>query len=295
MLVLDSNNNLYKKIDNHKTIMNFESYEKFTKILQENKITELDFVQDDLSSVIFIDDKNFYLCQMRDLAGLRLLVLNDSNIDFSLLNEMSWKKLEFVAQHIGADLIQISVPYQNMKKIKPIHNVFMENYVFEKNIHVHLEKVIHQTTQIDFKDKQLMQKIAELEFLTRIKFPSSSFGPKDNFSDLLEEYKTLADFSGCAGISIDNDPTNGFIVWWSNLYKKSAIVIHMWVSENYRGQGCSQDLLNAMMSQLALDNINECRYFVSATNIGAIKSLFRSGFILKFFVLNKIVIPRGHA
>jgi RimJ/RimL family protein N-acetyltransferase len=171
----------------------------------------------------------------------------------------------------------------------------MENYIFEKKINIHLNKALHQVSRIDLKDKQLMEKLAEHEFITRIKYPSSSFGPKDNASVLLEEYQTLTDFPGCAGLSIGNDLSKGFIIWWSNLTNKSTIVLHMWVSENHHGQGLGQDLLNAMLSQLELDKIINCRYFVSAGNIGAIKSLLRSAFTLKFFVLNKVVNPRVHA
>ena len=289
MFILDINDKIHSDVCDLKSLLETSKYNIFSKILSENKIAESQFIANPSACIIHLDKTNILVCHMRDIAGLRFILLVHAGMNYGLLTDQAWMKMETAAAFSGADLIQVLLPFAEADRLNSFSNVLMENFIFEKDTAPSSLPGQLLTTPIDFNDQKCMQKMAELEFLTRLKFASTTYQPKDNFSVVLEEYLTMGETPGMGGVCIENDPRKGFMIWWSMPEKQSSIGIHLWVSENHRGFGYGEHLLSAMMNQLYLDNIKVCRCFMSALNLSVIKTFLKYDFKLNYFVLNRIL------
>ncbi len=116
--------------------------------------------------------------------------------------------------------------------------------------------------------------------------PSTTFRPKDTFSIISNEYQDLKNTFGVDGVCIDDDPLNGFVIWWVNENLNLGICLYVWVAEKFRGKSYGTMLLNEMVTRIKSQGIETCRSFVSATNIASIKSHLKSNYELSYISLN---------
>lgn len=259
---------------------------KFNKILINNYIPKKEFIESNKNGIVYLNSSSFLLCQLRDLAGLRLTTLNDSDFDYNNLNEGLHLKLESVSSQIGADLIQLLIPINKMKNLSLKKNFLIENFVFEKNTSIESPTNSINFSKLNLSNPTLLKKLAELEYIQRIQFPSTTFRPKDTYSIIANEYIDLPTIKGIDGLCIEGDPLKGFIIWWENERNKQSICVFVWVSEKLRGKSYGTSLLNQMSISLKAMNIEKSRSFISATNISSIKSHLKSSFELTYVSLN---------
>lgn len=290
MLVIDSENKIHSNITDLDRIFSSDQVDIFNCILEENGFLQpAEFLFKQHACIIFLNKRDFIICEVKDLAGLRMIPLTDVKLSVNSYDKLVWDKLEMAAQYLRADMVQVLIPFPDLSKFKFRENLLMENYVFEKEIRGCADDRNPIVTKLDFYNSEHVYKIAELEFLTRLIFPSSSYKPKDNFLNLLAEYQSFNLDSDTDGLSISDDPALGHIIWWRDPIKRSAIVIHLWISEANRGRRYGRMLLNSMIDVLKKNETNRCRYFVSASNISAIKTLMQCDFVLKYVVVNRLI------
>lgn len=287
MLIIDSINRVHTVTDKIRLFLSDKSYINFLSTLKENNLTEEELLAIETSCIVFVDDNKILVCYVKDISGLRLVFLADNSFDFSYLTHKIWSRLELAAKNLGAELIQIEVPVNKVNQLVHTGGFIIENYIFEQSIGSEILPVELETMPIDFNNKNMMQKLAELEFITRINFPSSTLRLNDYFSSLAKDYMTFSTIPNLKGFCIEDDPDKGFVIWWSDLVGKTALGIHVWVSPNYRGNGYGKSLMNSMINQMMQDEITMCSYFISASNIPSIKNALRSKGVLNYFVLNK--------
>lgn len=293
MLIVDSNDKMHLDVNSLKSLLSTESYDLFLAILKENSIDEETFIKNDTACIVFVDSKYFFVSHVKEIAGLRLVMLTNSQMDFSNLSEKTWSHLEFVAKKFEADLIQIEVPFEKIRELNSYNKILLENYVFERFLDNTPTSVTLTVTPMDFSNTALVNKLAELEFLARLDFPHSTVRTKDSFKSISEEYAMMAGFPEFEGACIENDPNKGFMLWWSIKDKHEAFAVYAWVSEKYRGQSFGKNLVNAMINKLSGDGVKHCIYFVGAGNIPSIKNAMKGGFKIYSFVLNKHVGKAG--
>ena len=293
MLVVDSNGTVNFNTPDPKLFLSAEDYNHFLKILAENEVNESIFLELETRCLVFIDSKFFLICNTKEVAGLRMSVFNNSKMDFALLNDTAWDRLELAAKHFGADLIQMEVPADSFKILNSFSHVLVENYIFERVITSELLPVTCNIGFIDFNDQKIMRKLAELEFNARLLFPSATVRAKDKYSSILEEYLSYSQIPGLHGVSLDNDPAKGYMLWWSDPVKQIAVTMFAFIAPKFRGKGYGTQLTNAMINHMGQEKIKMSTYFVGATNIASVKNALQGGYKLNYFALNRHISKTG--
>ena len=293
MLVVDSNGTVNFNTPDPKLFLSAEDYSHFLRILAESEINESTFLELETYCLVFIDSNFFLICNTKEVAGLRMSVFNNSKMDFALLNDMAWDRLELAAKHFGADLIQMEVPTDSFKILNSFSNVLVENYIFERVITSELLPVTCNIGFIDFNDQKIMRKLAELEFNARLLFPSATVRAKDKYSSILEEYLSYSQIPGLHGVSLDNDPAKGYMLWWSDPVKQIAVTMFAFIAPEFRGKGYGTQLTNAMINHMGQEKIKMSTYFVGATNTASVKNALKGGYKLNYFALNRQISKTG--